>query len=926
MSRREDIDFSRSRAILLGTSEYTVGFADRRAMPAARNSLAEVRKVLTGPCDWPAKRVEKLHNVRDSGKVLRSVTALVKDVEDVLLFYYVGHGLPLPENGRYDLGLALSDTDDDPAHRALTSLRLRDLREVLTQNSRARIRVLILDCCSSGIATKYGGPNSNHTAFADSATPVRGAGTYIWTACGHSQETYFEDGEAGLTHFAKSLSAAVREAREEFTPGATVAHLHDEVRRRLRDVPGLPVPPRPDLHYSGRPDQFVFVRGRAPLLPDRPFTFAPLDDTDPRRVGPYDIVAKLGAGGVGKVYLSFTATRQAVAVKVLRPDLSQDPEFASRFGREIDLARRVRSSHAARVLDADANATEPWMASSYVCGPSLHELVRDNGPLPTRDVLLITAGIARALEAVQAAGAVHRDLKPANVMLDDTGPKVIDFGIAKSVAATLMTRTNVRLGTPAYKSPEQALGRREVTTASDVFTLGATVYYLATGRDAFEAEDPLGLINLIAHEEPDLDALDDEVRGVVVRCLAKDPADRPTPTEVVQLCADVTGPVAHSAYPYIAGAGPAINARAAALRALAPPPVVPPPVVVRAPGGPGRPTPPSEPATGLAAEPASGAQRIYTARQLRTAGAAVALVMLIVLAAVLLPKQLHSGNATASGTGPTTGFSLTPLDTGTTDDGEDDLATTPEDDPSDSPSDEPTTTEPETTTAPAPDVFRDAAPGDCLANDGTFARDDLRPAACGNRVFQVLKVLHGTTDAHECDGLTNDDYNVPSGADDLVLCLTYRSTDTYHARPGTCLYAPDGTDGTWYRQTCGTGNMQVRARLVGTTDKNRCKAYSDVDATLGSGTDWDELDVMLCLSVNFPDAAARAPVGHCLLRTGTGQAHFDNVASCDQGNVIVTARSRRYHDTAICPAGNGWTSWPSTAFPEYAYTVCFRNL
>src|SRR5689334_24531684 len=126
MSPREDIDFGRSRAILLGTSEYTAGFKGRAAMPAALKSLAEMRKVLTGPCEWPKARISELPNQKDSGRLLRTITPLIRDVDDVLLFYYVGHGLPLPESGRYDLGLALTDTNDDPAHRALTSLRLRD--------------------------------------------------------------------------------------------------------------------------------------------------------------------------------------------------------------------------------------------------------------------------------------------------------------------------------------------------------------------------------------------------------------------------------------------------------------------------------------------------------------------------------------------------------------------------------------------------------------------------------------------------------------------------------------------------------------------------------------------------------------------------------------------------------------------------------
>lgn len=953
MARRDDIDFARSRAILLGTSRYEAGFRGRSPMPAALRSLGEMQKVLTGPCEWPSSRVSAFPNERDSGQLLRKITGLLGDVEDVLLFYYVGHGLPLPEDGRYDLGLALTDTDDDPAHRALTSLRLRHLREVLAQNCGARINVLALDCCCSGIATKYAGASRNLTEYAESATPARGAGTYVWAACGHSQETYFEDGKHGLTYFTRAVSEAVREARGQHTAGATVASLHDVVRHRMRTLSTqqAPVPPVPDLHYSGRPDQFLFVRGKAPLPPERPFTFDPLEDGDPRRVGPYDVVAKLGAGGSGRVFLAFTPTRQAVAVKLLRSDLGQDPEFAERFGREIALARRVRSSHVARVLDADPAAREPWLASSYVCGPSLYELVRDQGPLPARDVLLITANIARALEAIMAAGAVHRDLKPANVMLDDTGPKVIDFSIARSITTSLNTRTNVHLGTPAYKSPEQALGTREVTAASDVFTLGSTMYFLATGRDAFEAEDPLGMINLIATQEPDLDVLDDEVRGVVVRCMAKDPADRPTATQVVQMCADVLGPVAALAYPYIAGAGPAIAARAAALRALAPPPEphVDPPrgrprrspddenTEVRPHVGPthtrhdvprdppGRPRTPSTSGTSGTSRPSGG-----NGNQQKGVLGAVA-VVLIVLAAVLVPKHLHTGTTASDSGGSSSDTTTAPAwsppdvapepstpDDGPTDDDGGTDPTTPDDPPS-------TTTDPPTTAPPAPDVYRDSSSGDCLANKGSFEHPDLVASSCVNGAFQVLQVRHGTTDTSQCDSLGNDDYNASSKAVNTVLCLTYRTSSAYHARAGSCVYGPNSSSSTWYEKTCQTGNFRVVQRIGGTTDKSRCPSGGSVDESLTTSTNWPQLNVLLCLSMNYPDAAGRAKVNQCLLRTVRGSTAYFTAVNCNQANVVVTGRTHTYHDTAFC-GSNGWTTWPSNDFPAFSYTVCFRNL
>ncbi|MEV6008141.1 protein kinase [Streptomyces sp. NPDC051976] len=936
MSPREDIDFGRSRAILLGTSEYTAGFKGRAAMPAALKSLAEMRKVLTGPCEWPKARISELPNQKDSGRLLRTITPLIRDVDDVLLFYYVGHGLPLPESGRYDLGLALTDTNDDPAHRALTSLRLRDLREQIVHHSTARIKVLILDCCSSGIATKYGESAANLTAYAVSATPVRGAGMYVWASCGHSQETYFEEKKGGLTYFTKYLSEAVREAHSEQSAGATVAHLHDEVRRRLREtsIPHASSQPTPDLHYSGRPDQFLFVRGSVPVRTGPTFRLGKLEDGDPRRVGPYELKARLGAGGIGRVFLAFTHGGHAIAVKLLKPELGQDPEFARRFGREVEVAAEVRSSHVAQLLDADPGAREPWLASSYVCGPSLLELVRESGPLPSRDVLLITAGIARALQAIHATGAVHRDLKPANVMLDETGPKVIDFGIAKSVAATLMTRTNAQLGTPAYKSPEQATGRKTVGPASDIFTLGATVYFLATGRDAFEAEDPLGLIHLIAHEEPELGALDSEVRDVVVRCLAKDPDARPTPQEVVAICTAATGPVTAGAYLRIAHAAPAINARAEALRALAPKPL-PGDELWGGPGSGDIPSPFTPPVNSPHAEtevvvgspPPSGPPSRPPSKSPSPTGPVMAgiLALVCVLLLAWLPHQLahgHSGNAADSG--PSTS---SPAEESTP-------ATDPETPPQDEPSDTPTTDDPPTPTptptpSPTPSptsTIEGARIGDCFVNDGTFEAAHLRAASCGNDVFQVAQVLQGTQDTSGCDGVPNTDYRLSYSGYDLVLCLTYRtSNDVYHARPGNCVFGPNAASAPWHLQGCQTGNFTVKARLTGTTDTSRCHGYQDVDEMTTNTTPWSQLDVVLCLSMNYPNAAARAPVGSCLFRSGSGSSTTFQYASCPGGNVVVTGRVQQYYDTAYCNAGHGWTTWRSNEFPSLAYTVCFRT-
>ncbi|AWT43414.1 MULTISPECIES: serine/threonine-protein kinase [Streptomyces] len=914
MSPRDDIDFGRSRAILLGTSDYRAGFEGRRPMPAALRSLREMRRLLTGPGEWPPARITTFKNKQGSGRTLQSIAALLDDVEDVLLFYYVGHGQPLVAgNGRFDLGLALTDTSEDAAQRALTSLRFRDLREQI-EGSRARIKIVVLDCCCAGIATRFAEPASHLTDHADQATPVRGAGTYIWAACGHTQRTFFEDGPEGLTYFTKYLAEAVRAARAEQTLGATVANLHDDVRRRLREasIQNATVPPVPDLLYSGRPDQFLFVRGQAG---GEEFHFESLKAGDPHRIGPYVLQARLGTGGAGQVYLAFTPGGQPVAVKVLKPELGQDPEFAGRFAREVRVAQDVRSSDVARLISADPQAAQPWLASTYVCGPSLLELVREAGPLPDREVMLIASGIARALQAIHDAGAVHRDLKPANVMLDETGPKVIDFGIAKSVSRTLITRTNVHLGTPAYRSPEQALGRKEITSQSDVFTLGSTVYFLATGEDVFAAEDLMGTINLIAREEPDLGALSPQVRDLVARCLAKDPAERPTPAEVVELCAAAAGPVTPGAYLPIEKAAPAIHARNQALRRLmqsadvrrTPPPPPPPP----SPGGPADDDPGSVVGNRQPPGPTGGTSGRGVL------GAVLALVCVVLL--IWIPAHFAGGSDDDKA-----GGTVTPTPSV--------YSTFPEPDPYEEgePADDPTPDEPSDTPSPTPspsptNPIATVEEGDCLTMDGTYDEPDYRETDCTDGVFKVLAAFSGTTDRGECAGFTEADVVTTSAGLRRVVCLSYQGGSAYHARPGHCVYGPNAKGSNWTRQSCVTGNFTVKARLTGTSDTARCRSYSGVEQTLTSTTRWSELNVVQCLAMNFPNAAGRAPVGSCLLMTGSGQNTDYQAASCGQANVMVTGRVSRYYDTAYC-GSYGWTTWRSGDFPAIAYTVCFKRI
>lgn len=215
--------------------------------------------------------------------------------------------------------------------------------------------------------------------------------------------------------------------------------------------------------------------------------FKPLTDDDPRSVGGYDLRARLGAGGMGRVYLAFTPGGRALALKVVRPDYAEDDEFRRRFRKEIDAAQRVQGLYTAPVVDADSEAALPWLATAYVPGPSLHQAVVEHGPLPPNTVFRLLAGVAEGLTAIHACNLIHRDLKPANILLAEDGPRVIDFGIAHAADATALTSTHVRVGTPAFMAPEQIRGH-SATSATDVFALGNLAVFAATGRTAFGEE------------------------------------------------------------------------------------------------------------------------------------------------------------------------------------------------------------------------------------------------------------------------------------------------------------------------------------------------------------------------------------------------------------------------------------------------------
>ncbi|MEW2316152.1 serine/threonine-protein kinase [Streptomyces bauhiniae] len=269
--------------------------------------------------------------------------------------------------------------------------------------------------------------------------------------------------------------------------------------------------------------------------------FRSLQADDPVVVGGYRLAARLGAGGMGRVYLSHTQGGRPVAIKVVRSELADDPAFRRRFRREIAAARRVRGAYTAELIDADPEAEPPWLATLYVPGPSLADAVAERGPLPVPAVLWLMAGVAEALQAIHEAGIVHRDLKPSNVLLATDGPRVIDFGISLAADATSFTATGAAMGTPVFMAPEQASGG-EITPATDVFALGQTAAFALLGEPLYGDGSLPAVLYRIVHSAPDLSLLPEELRPLFARCLAADPKERATPADVVQWCRERIGP------------------------------------------------------------------------------------------------------------------------------------------------------------------------------------------------------------------------------------------------------------------------------------------------------------------------------------------------------------------------------------------------
>lgn len=265
---------------------------------------------------------------------------------------------------------------------------------------------------------------------------------------------------------------------------------------------------------------------------------APLEPHDPRETAGYRLIARIGEGGMGTVYLSHTRGGQPVALKLIRREFGQDPDFRGRFEQEVRAARRVQGYHLVPVLDHDTTGPLPWLASEFVPGLSLHDALSAYGPLPLDAVFQLIGCTARALGSIHAAGVVHRDLKPANLLLGAAGPYVIDFGIARAADGTQLTRTGGVIGTPQYMSPEHALGA-ETTTASDLFAVGLIAAVAATGRHPYGEGGATAIGVRIANTDrlpPDLNGYPAELRPLLERCLTPDPAERIGTDELAAMC------------------------------------------------------------------------------------------------------------------------------------------------------------------------------------------------------------------------------------------------------------------------------------------------------------------------------------------------------------------------------------------------------
>jgi serine/threonine protein kinase len=257
-----------------------------------------------------------------------------------------------------------------------------------------------------------------------------------------------------------------------------------------------------------------------------------LQPGDPENIGPYRLHARIGAGGMGIVYLASDTVGREVALKLIREEFAADPGFRNRFAREVRAGQRVGGRYTAHYLDADLDSPRPYLVSQYVPGGNLIDYVATHGPLTGDHLIGFAAGLAEGLVAMGAAGVIHRDLKPSNVLMGEHGPKLVDFGIATAADGTSLTQTGAIVGSPSWMAPEQAQGR-ETTPAVDVFSWGATMAFAATGRQPFGEGRPEAVMYRVVHEEPDLAGIDARLAPLVEAAMTKSPTGRPSPDSLL---------------------------------------------------------------------------------------------------------------------------------------------------------------------------------------------------------------------------------------------------------------------------------------------------------------------------------------------------------------------------------------------------------
>ncbi|MFG2091451.1 serine/threonine protein kinase [Spirillospora sp. NPDC048824] len=476
----------------------------------------------------------------------------------------------------------------------------------------------------------------------------------------------------------------------------------------------------------------------------------PLQAGDPKRIGEYRLLARLGAGGMGRVYLGRSKGGRPVAVKVIHPHLAEDPQFRRRFEQEVAAARRVGGIHTVQVVDADTGVDPPWLVTEYIAGPSLQEAVGEHGAFSEESVAGLGAGLAEGLTAIHERNVVHRDLKPGNVLLAQDGPRIIDFGIARALDATSQTTSVV--GTPGFMSPEQFRGR-EVGPASDVFCLAAVLAFAATARRPF-GEGPIEALGYrVVNEDPDLTGVPESLLPLITAGLAKDPGDRPGLDAILDRCSELV----HGGEPPLPEpVTTMIATRVAETEVLLPP-------VRDTPG-----KPPRVPWLGRpGAAPAAGA-------------AAVVSVLLVAFAfwAIADDRDEPAGSGAAA------------------------QATTPRtsDTPRTPPSPTPSADAASASAAPGPTrkAFEEISAGDCLdahrdphdSDKWSKGKPNAVPCGRSNAYVRVTKVADDVSDCTDGDGEIDGElwWSYGEEGNQIALCVSRQ------LRVGDCFLGTDGPD------------------------------------------------------------------------------------------------------------------------------------